>query len=79
MRYIRIKKKILLNAGEGIYIPKGTEALIAITSIHRNPEVWSNPDKFDPDNFTPEAIQKRHPYAYVPFSAGPRNCIGMEK
>ncbi|XP_044740008.1 cytochrome P450 3A19-like [Chrysoperla carnea] len=57
-------------------IPKGANILIPIINIHRNPEYWENPLKFDPERFSPENIQNRHPYAYMPFSAGPRNCFG---
>ena len=57
-------------------VPKGTSLAIATVGLHRNPEVWPAPLEFNPDRFLPENSQGRHPFAYVPFSAGPRNCIG---
>nr|XP_046486883.1 cytochrome P450 4C1-like isoform X3 [Neodiprion pinetum] len=62
----------------GYKIPKNSIAGIQIHYIHRDPKHWPNPDKFDPDRFLPENSQGRHPYAYIPFSAGPRNCIGQK-
>ena len=44
--------------------------------MHRHAALWRNPDAFDPGRFLPEAAADRHRYAYLPFGAGPRICIG---
>ncbi|XP_058796311.1 cytochrome P450 4C1-like [Phymastichus coffea] len=59
-------------------IPKGTLVQIHTYSVHRLPEFWPDPEKFDPERFSPENSVKRHPFSYIPFSAGPRNCIGQK-
>ncbi|XP_069699703.1 cytochrome P450 4C1-like [Periplaneta americana] len=62
----------------GYTLPAGCILTLHIYQVHRNPKQFPNPHKFDPDIFLPERIAKRHPYAYVPFSAGPRNCVGQK-
>ena len=60
----------------GIRVPKGTVVGIMPWCIHRDPRFWPDPQRFDPDRFLPEAVAARPRYAYLPFGAGPRVCIG---
>ncbi|EEB17116.1 cytochrome P450, putative [Pediculus humanus corporis] len=59
-------------------VPANTEIILILYAIQRNEKIFKNPDKFDPDRFLQEEIIKRHAFAYVPFSAGQRNCIGQK-
>uniref|UniRef100_T1IWF3 Cytochrome P450 n=1 Tax=Strigamia maritima TaxID=126957 RepID=T1IWF3_STRMM len=60
----------------GRVIPADVSVYINIFKLHRDPVVYPNPDKFEPDRFLPENCANRHPYAFIPFSGGPRNCLG---
>ena len=58
------------------FVPAGTELYVPPYFIQRHPELWEEPERFNPDRFRPENSKHRHRMAMIPFSAGPRNCIG---
>ncbi|XP_035712143.1 cytochrome P450 4c3 [Folsomia candida] len=62
----------------GQIVPKGSQVFIIIREILRDPLHFPHPEVFNPDRFLPDECTARHPYAYIPFSAGPRNCLGMK-
>jgi len=57
-------------------IPKNTYIGLSIYSVHFLKEFWNEPEKFDPERFSVENSKGRHPFAYIPFSLGRRQCIG---
>lgn len=59
-----------------IVLPAGCNVFISPFATHRLPDIYPDPLKYNPDRFSPENSHKIHPYAYLPFSIGPRNCIG---
>jgi cytochrome P450/NADPH-cytochrome P450 reductase len=61
----------------GYKIPADTAVAINVYSMHHNASVYPDPENFDPDRWTPEEEQKRSRFAWLPFSTGPRSCIGM--
>lgn len=62
----------------GYSIPKGCSVYISPYLTHRHPAHWPDPERFDPRRFEPSAQRDRHPTAFIPFGAGPRQCIGRE-
>ena len=60
----------------GYRIPQGASVIVSLYHIHRHPDFWRNPGGFDPTRFLERPLGQDDPYAYIPFGAGPRACIG---
>ncbi|XP_064613115.1 cytochrome P450 3A8-like [Liolophura sinensis] len=61
----------------GIYIPANTSVMLMGYALQHDETYWPDPEKFDPERWSPEQKAARHPYVSIPFGAGPRNCVGM--
>ncbi|KAF5283092.1 hypothetical protein FQA39_LY17433 [Lamprigera yunnana] len=59
---------------EKCVLPAGSSVVLGILGLHRDEKTWPDPLKFNPDRFLPQEVAKRHSYAWLPFSGGPRNC-----
>ena len=64
-----------IKLGE-VELASGATVVIPIYVVHRHRLLWSDPLRFDPSRFAPKARVSRHRCAYMPFSTGPRSCIG---
>lgn len=60
----------------GYDVPPGTDVFLSPFVVHRHPAFWDNADRFDPGRFEPGRGEAGHKFAYLPFGAGPRHCIG---
>ncbi|XP_057565890.1 cytochrome P450 4B1 [Hippopotamus amphibius kiboko] len=74
--YRQLSKPV--NFVDGRSLPAGSLISLHIYALHRNSAVWPDPEVFDPLRFSPENTTGRHSFAFIPFSAGPRNCIGQQ-
>lgn len=70
----RLSKKLTLTSGK--VIPPGYNVMVWPYFVHRNEDYWDNPEEFRPERFGQD--ETRHPFCFLPFSAGPRNCIGQK-
>jgi cytochrome P450 len=61
---------------DGYHIPAGTQFVVNIRGIHRDPRYWDEPERFWPERFGGDGTVPRHKFAYIPFLAGPKKCIG---
>ena len=67
----------VLKLSNGQIIPKNLTIMISIFHTHRRKDIWGpNAETFYPDHFLPSNMENIHPYAYLPFTKGVRNCIG---
>jgi cytochrome P450 len=57
-------------------VPKHAVVLMSQYVTHRHPDFWPDPERFDPERFAPERAAQQHRFAYFPFGAGARACIG---
>jgi len=69
-----------LRGSDGLVccVERGTPILIPISALHADPQYWENPEVFDPDRFGPDRKHSIEKFAFLPFGAGPRQCVGMK-
>lgn len=74
-----IPRRLMRDAGfAGHRFPEGASVIVCPGMVHRDPEIWSDPDRFDPDRFSEaQAEHRSHRFAFAPFGGGAHKCIGM--
>ncbi len=70
------RRAICEDVIDGFYIPENTVLAVCIYVLHRDPRFWDQPNKFSPERFLPENSRGRNKFSFIPFGAGPRQCIG---
>jgi enediyne biosynthesis protein E7 len=70
------RKSVNADEIDGYAIPAGADVMICTYTLQRHPGFWPDPDEFRPERFAPGAPPPAHRYAYIPFGAGPRVCVG---
>jgi len=63
---------------KGFRYPGETFTIQYIYGVHHDPDLWPDPECFDPDRFSPERVKDQIPFSYLPFGGGPRLCIGNQ-
>lgn len=76
LRIAREDCTVMASTGNKFEIKKGDSASVLISSLHHNPLFWPELEQFKPERFTPQEKKTRHSYAYLPFAAGARGCLG---
>lgn len=71
-------KEELKLASTDLSIPANCTVIIGTFKLHRREDIYKDPEEFNPDNFLPENSSQRHYYSFIPFSAGPRSCVGRK-
>jgi cytochrome P450 len=74
--WILPRKALDADVVGGYRVPPRADVLICPYTLHRHPAYWRRPECFDPDRFDPAGAAGRPRYAYIPFGAGPRFCVG---
>nr|UUB32667.1 cytochrome P450 CYP4G55 [Dendroctonus rhizophagus] len=74
----QLQQDVQLASDPKLRLPAGATIIVAQFGVHRLEEYYPEPEKFNPDNFLPERAAARHYYSFIPFSAGPRSCVGRK-
>ncbi|KAL1506368.1 hypothetical protein ABEB36_005743 [Hypothenemus hampei] len=74
----QLQEEVQLASDPKLRLPAGATIIVAQFGVHRLEEYYPDPHKFNPDNFLPEKAANRHYYSFIPFSAGPRSCVGRK-